>query len=195
MAGQDTAQHFNRPCFERFAHQGMVGIGKNLLCKRPCLFERNALFIDKNADQFGNGQNRMCIVQMDRDCFSQIVKARMIELVTADEILQTRRHKEIFLHQAQFPARGRRVIRIEHTGHVLRHVFRFNSSGIIALVESGQIDFRRRLGRPQAQSRCTFSVIPRDNGIVRHRQNAMGIHPACPAILLFDMTAIPYIEL
>ena len=137
----------------------------------------------------------MGIIQMDGNRFGQIVKTGVVELMATDEILQTGRNKEIFLHQAQFPARGRRIIRIEHTGHVLGHVFRFNGSRIVALVESGQIDFRCRLGRPQAQSRCTLSVITRDNGIVRHCQNAMGVHPACPAILLFDMAAIPDIEL
>ena len=181
MTWQHTSHQIDWPSFQCLAHQGVVGIGENPLCQRPCLRPRNPLDIDQQTDQLGNRQNGMRIVEMDRNLLCQIIETRIVELMPTDQILKTCRHEKIFLHQTQLAPQWCGIVRIQHPCDIFRHVFRFDGTGIIALVESGQIDFRSRLGRPQTQCRRTFGAVPRDDRIIGHCQHTVRIDPACPA--------------
>ena len=55
------------PFFERFGQQGVIGVAQSLLRDVPGFVPLEMRFIEQNAHQFGNGQGRMRIVELDRD--------------------------------------------------------------------------------------------------------------------------------
>ena len=72
MARQNFTQHIHRPGFQRFAHQGVVGIREDLASHRECLIPAEFMLIDQQTHQLWNGQHRMGVIQVDGNFVRQV---------------------------------------------------------------------------------------------------------------------------
>ncbi|MNO99241.1 hypothetical protein D3C76_910070 [compost metagenome] len=100
-----------RPGFQGFGQQGVIGIGQRLDGDLPGAVPLNAVFIDQQTHQLGNGDRRVRVVELD-SCLVGQVEQRVVHVaVAAKQILQRRGNEKILLAQAQllpcFSAIGR----------------------------------------------------------------------------------------
>ena len=65
VARQQATHQVDRPAFQGFAHQGVVGVRENLARHTPSFLPSEAFFIEQHAHQFGNRQYRVGVVQVD----------------------------------------------------------------------------------------------------------------------------------
>ena len=189
MTRQDFTQHIDGPGLQRFAHQGMVGIGEDLAGHLERLIPAKLMLVNQQAHQLRNRQHRVRIVEVNRDFVRQIGVGFMQLVVTAEDILYRRRHEEILLAQAQLAPGIGGVIRIEHPRHVLRVVFIFHRREVVALVEFTEVDLAAGLRAPQTQRVGGIGVETRDDLIVGFGNNLFGLHPAGMFTFLLNAAA------
>ena len=66
VSWEHVLEHFNRPAFKRLGQNSVIGIGASFLGHFPRGLEVDALDIDQEAHQLGNGQGRVGIVQLTK---------------------------------------------------------------------------------------------------------------------------------
>ena len=74
MPGQDSAHHINRPAFQGFRHQGMIGIGKGIDGNVPGFFPAQSFDIKQQPHQLRNGDGGMGIVELNGDQCVEFVR-------------------------------------------------------------------------------------------------------------------------
>ena len=87
VARQDASYHFYRPGFQRFAHQGVVGVAKDFFAGRPGVVPFDAVFVDEDAHEFGNGKHRVGVVEVNGDGVGEGGDVRVFFEVAADDVL------------------------------------------------------------------------------------------------------------
>ena len=135
MARQQAAHQIDRPSFQGFAHQGVVGVRENLAAHIPCFGPRDAFFVNQDAHQLGNRQHGVGIVQVDGGFVGKVFDAGETAFVARHDVLYGCGNKEIFLFQAQFAAAVGGVVRIEDARDVFIAVLRTDGGSVIAAVE------------------------------------------------------------
>ena len=128
----------------------------------PGLLPVNAVDVDQQPHQFGDGDRRMRVVELDRDLVGELADVAVLLHVAADQILQRGGGEEIFLPQPQFLARRRRVARIEHLGDRLGAHLIGERADVIAAVEGVEPQRVGGARRPQAQ-RVDVLAAPADD--------------------------------
>ncbi|SLW92181.1 Uncharacterised protein [Klebsiella pneumoniae] len=178
MARQDFPQHIDRPGLQRFAHQGMVGVGEDPTGHLKRVIPAEAVFVNQQTHQLRDRQHRMGVIEVDSNFIRQVVIGLIQLVMTGEDVLYRRRNKEILLTQAQFTPGIGRVVRVKHAGNVLRVVLILHGGEIVPLVKFTEINFTAGLGTPQTQGVGGIGVITRDNLIVGHGNNFFGFQPA-----------------
>ena len=174
----DDIKHFRQhrlkqvdvPFFKRFRHDGVVRIGKRLCRDIKRAIKRNPLFHEQ-ADQFRNTHGRVRVVELNRNMLGKAVDRAILALEAEDDILQARAGEEILLLEAQFFARFRRVVGIQHAGDVLHRVLFQHGKGIFLIVKELEIKLRNGFALPKAQSSDVVGLIAENRHIIRHRAN------------------------
>ena len=90
-------ENLNRPFFQRFRHDRMVGVGTGLRRDLPRLVPAETFLVHKNTHQLCHRHRRMGIVQLERHLLRQSADVVMILLVTRQRTLYTRGYEEILL--------------------------------------------------------------------------------------------------
>ena len=98
----------------------MVGVGKGRLRDCPGFVPFQSVQVDEDAHEFGDGDRRVGVVELDRRVVAERVDVSVLFDVTADEIEKRSGGEEVFLSQAELLSSRRRVARIEHLGNGLR---------------------------------------------------------------------------
>ena len=170
---QQTAEQFHGPFFQRFCHDGMVGVSAYLSGDFPSVIPRHIVFIHQHTHQFRNCYSRMGVVQLERHFIRQFVEIGVVFLETLHNALYRRGNEEILLTQTQFFPLNMFIGRVQHVCHGACQQFFFGCFLVIAFVEEFQIQFILRPCFPQTQ--CIYGVIAiADNRIViRHSDNRL----------------------
>ena len=148
VARQDAADHFYRPAFQRFAHQGVVGVGEDFLTGSPGVVPLDGVFVDQDTHQLRDGEHGVGVVQMDGDGLGEVGQVVVFFEVTAHDILHRGGDEEVFLAQAQFAADSGGVVRVENTRDVFRGVLFFDSGKVVAFVEVAEVENVARVCPP-----------------------------------------------
>ena len=90
-------KNLNRPFFQCFRHDRMVGVGTGLRGNLPRLVPAETFLIHKNTHQLCHRHRRVCVVQLERHLLRQSADVIMILLVTRQRTLYTRGYEEILL--------------------------------------------------------------------------------------------------
>ena len=104
MSGQDMLHKTDRPFFQRFGEQGVVGISQRFLSNIPCNIPFDGLLIHQNAHKFGNRKCRVSVIHLNIDFIGESGKSIMGFQIAADDIPKGTGNQKIFLNEAQFPA-------------------------------------------------------------------------------------------
>ncbi|MNP13516.1 hypothetical protein D3C76_1058000 [compost metagenome] len=111
---QHALHQTHRPGFQGFWQQRVVGVGQRLDGDLPSGFPGNAVLVDQQAHQLGHGNRGVGVIELDGSLVCQVDHRIVHVQMAAEQILQRRRNKEIFLAQAQFlPGLGA-VGRVQH---------------------------------------------------------------------------------
>ena len=178
MARQNFTQHIHRPGLERFAHQGVVGIGEDLTGHLERLVPAELMFVDKQTHQLRYRQHRVGVIQVNGNLVRQVVIGLMQHVMATQDILHRGRHEEILLAQAQLAAGVGRVVRIEHAGDVFGVVFILYRGEVVALVEFTEVNFAAGLRAPQTQRVGGVGVKAGDDLVVGFRNDLLRLNPA-----------------
>lgn len=90
-----------RPLFERFRHDGVVGVRNAMGCDVPRLIPAVAVFVEKKTHKLGYAESGVRVVDVNRNAIGKIVKARIGLEMTTEYRLYGRRNEEILLFKAQ----------------------------------------------------------------------------------------------
>ena len=118
----------------------------------------------------------MRIVELEHVVRGKVIHRQTVPL--AEHILETGRGQEILLAQAQFLAVLGGVVGIQHHGDVLGLVLHRHRGGIVAGVETLQVESVGGLRRPQAQGVDHAVAIAADRHIVGNGVDILGVDPA-----------------
>ena len=109
------------------------------------------MFVDQDAHQFRHSDRRMRIIKLDRGLLREITEVLMLGEVSAHQVLQGSRGKEIFLTQAQLFARWHRIARVKNVRYGLRPHAICVCADMIAAIECVKAQWIGPTRRPQAQ--------------------------------------------
>ena len=102
VARQQPLEQRHRPAFQRFGQQRVVGVGEGALGDVPGRVEIDAVDVHQQPHQFGHGDRRMRVVEMDRRLVRQRQQVAILAEMALHDVLQRGRGEEIFLPQPQF---------------------------------------------------------------------------------------------
>ena len=140
-----------RPFFERFGQQCVIGVGQSPLCDVPGLVPPQMSVVEQDPHQLRDRHRRMRIVHLDRDPFRQRAPVGIGAAEPPHEVGKRAGDEKIFLHEAQCLPHARRVVGIEHPRKRLGRERSGQSADKIAATELLEIEIVRRGGRPQTQ--------------------------------------------
>ena len=192
-ARQQALHHVFRPLFERFRHDGVVGVrhcaADNLLRFVPA----QAFFVHQQAHQFRNRQTRMRVVDVDDDLLRQLAPVRAVELLEVlEDVLEGGGGEEILLLQAEQLAFVVVVFGVEDVGDGFRQFLFLRRLHIVAVVEVAQVNALRGAGAPQAQTVDGGGVIAHQRHVVGNSLDRVVAdvteHRAAVLVAHFDVT-------
>ena len=108
----------------------------------------------------------MRIVELDGHVFGELLDGPRLALVAEQDILQRRGGEEVLLLEAQFLARRRGVVRVEHARDVLDRVLLLHRQRVLLVVEEFEVELRQRRALPQAQRADVARAVADDGHVV-----------------------------
>ena len=85
---EDLLNKTDPPLFESLLHDCVVGVIEHLFGDFKSLFKGISLVVYELADKLGNGDDRMGIVELDRDIVREIVESSKASLVLLYDICE-----------------------------------------------------------------------------------------------------------
>ena len=186
VARQHAFEKRHRPRLERLGHQRVIGVREDLRAQAPSQRPRDVANVDQQPHQFRNCNGGMRVIEVNGDLVGQLLDARLRLEIPAQQILQRRADKEVFLTQPQLLAGVGAVVGIKNAADVLRTVLLFDRRAVIAAIEERKVDRLGRGRRPQAQRVDRTRPVAGNQRVVRHREHILGIDPRRAVIGGFD---------
>ena len=156
----------------------MVCVGEGFLTDLPGLNPWQLLLIHENAHEFGDGDRRVSVIELNR-CFGrEFTPGQGVAIFEAtDNVGQGTGNEEILLNQAQFLAGFGGVIGVENLRYGLGDGFFPECLDVTALVENFKVKVLIRLSLPEAQHIDSVTVITNDRDVPRKSEKALGVDP------------------
>ena len=170
---EQSLERRHRPGLERLRQQRVVGVVEYGGGDRPGEVPWHAVQVDQEPHQLRHSNGRVRVVQLNGGMIRKRRELSLQLLVAADEILQRRRGKEVFLTQPQIKACRRVVARIEDARNRLEPHPIGQRADMVAPVEVVE---RKRIGgprRPQPQRVYVSSAPAGDRGVERDRGHGL----------------------
>ena len=186
MPGQDVAKEGDRPAFQCFGQDGVIGVAERARGDVPCLVPAEPFYIDQEPHQFRNGQGGMRVVELDGGLLGKAFKrlqplALIVHpislLVPADDVLKRGGDEEIFLLEPKLFSFEDVVVGIENLGDVLRQILRMHRADVIAGIEVAEVEFLGGAGAPEAQRVGGAVEISRDRRVIGNGIHVFRIDP------------------
>ena len=185
MSWQDPSEQLSRPFFQRFWQQGVVGVVTHGPSDGPGLVPDHAFFVHQQAHQFGNGDSRVRVVQLQRIVAGQFIQRQATLFVLANNIFQRAGAEEVLLNQAQILALRGGIFRVEYAGDGIaidQVTTRFQVFTLVVLVQVDRVGTGMAL--PQAQTVNILTTKRWNGDIPRHADQSFGRSPAVIAIVI-----------
>ena len=103
-----------RPFLECFGEQRVVGVCQSLSCDVPGFVPAESGVVQQNPHEFGDGQGRVCIVELDGDFFGKHAPVGVALSEAPDQIRQRAGNQEILLHETEALPHAGGVVRVQH---------------------------------------------------------------------------------
>jgi len=171
-AGQGHLEDVHVPLFQSLGHDGVVGVGEDLLADVEALVPAKAALVQQDAHHFGDGQGRVGIVQLDGHLVTQVLQGAVGSQVILDDVADGSGRQEVLLAQAQDLALDVVVVGVEDLGDQLGVGVLAHGRVVVAQREAGHIKVRG-LCLPQAQLGNALSVVALHVHVGRNRHDAV----------------------
>ena len=186
---QDAAHHFHRPGFQRFAHQGVVGVGEDFPAGCPGVVPFDGVFVDQDAHQLRDGEYGVGVVQVDGDRLGEVGEVVVFFEVAAHDVLHGGGDQEVFLAQAQFATNRGGIVGVKDARDVFRGGLLLNGGEVVAFVEVAEVEDVARVCPPQAQGVGDVGVKAGDDLVVGQRGDLLAVVPDALFALIVDVAA------
>ena len=87
MPRQQLGNQLQRPLFQCFGQQCVVGVSKRAACYFPSLLPAHAVLVDQKTHQLGDTDSRVCIVQLNGKLFVKDFEALSALMENSDHVL------------------------------------------------------------------------------------------------------------
>ena len=178
MPRQQPAEHLDRPDLERLGQQSVAGVGEALAGDVPGLFPLDPTLVDQDPHQFGNGDHRVCVVELEDHSFGQLAQVEAGRQHVVQVVAQRTGHEEVLLLEAELLALRGRILGVEHLADVLGERLGTDRLQVVAAVEHVQVEGLGRLGAPQPKGVHAFRVVAGDHVVVRDADHFPAVLPA-----------------
>ncbi|MCY1417622.1 hypothetical protein D9M71_331620 [compost metagenome] len=148
---QHAFHQADRPGFQRFGQQCVVGVGQRIDGDLPRGIPRHVINVDQLPHQFSHGNRGVSVVELDRGVIAQGQHRGVHVAMAAQQILQRGGDEEILLAQAQFLAGLGAVGRVQHPRDTFGAGHLGHRAQVVTGVEALQMQFFQRPRPPQAQ--------------------------------------------
>ena len=143
------------------------------------------MLIHQDAHEFGNGQNRVGVIELDGVVLCKTAQVRtMLSNVVINNGLQRRRAEEVLLANTQNLTFKGRVVRVKNARDIHGALAVDNRIGKALRVERVVVELFHGLGLPQTQSIDVLSAVTGNRHVIRNRANSQ-IRIANNALFLF----------
>ncbi len=140
MSRQDASEQADRPFLERLGKQGVVRVPHGLSRDVPCRFPVHAMVVKEDADQLGDRERGVCVVELNRVLLVEARNVRRRLQVDADHVLQRAAHKKVLLLKTQLFSLKSGVVRVEHLADRLGGDFLLDRAIVVTDVERLEIE-------------------------------------------------------
>ncbi|MNS69975.1 hypothetical protein D3C72_1033070 [compost metagenome] len=148
---QHAFHQADRPGFQRFGQQCVVGVGQRIDGDLPRGVPRHVINVDQLPHQFSHGNRGVSVVELDRGVIAQGQHRGVHVAMAAQQILQRGGDEEVLLAQAQLLAGLGAVRRVQHPGDAFGPGHFGHGAQVVAGVETLQVQIFHGPGTPQAQ--------------------------------------------
>jgi hypothetical protein len=175
---QQSLEERDRPDFECLGQQRVVRVREHAARDFPRGLDGNLVLVDQQPDEFGNGQRRVRVVQLDRDRVGQRVEATTFGEVLRQHVLQAGADEEVLLLETQFLALRRGVVGVKNARDVLGLCLRRRRLDVPARIELLDVERRDRPAGPQPQVVDRGAAVARDQLVETHGPDVLRLDPA-----------------
>jgi hypothetical protein len=99
VARQDVTEHGDGPLLERLRQHGVIRVSEGLGGDRPRVVPAEALLVEEETHQLGDGDGGVRVVQLEDRGFVQVLHAREERQVATDRVLEGGGNEEELLTQ------------------------------------------------------------------------------------------------
>jgi len=157
-AGQGHLEDVHVPLLQCLGHDGVVGVGEDLLADAECLVPVKAALVQQDAHHLGDGQCGVGVVQLDGDLVGQVLQRSVAGQVVLHDIADRSSGQEVLLAQAQDLALHVVIVGVQHLGDQLGVGVLAHGSVVVAQRETGHVKVGC-LCLPQTQLGNALSVV------------------------------------
>ena len=143
------------------------------------------MLIHQNAHEFGNGQNRVGVIELDGVVLCKTAQVRtVLSNVVVNNGLQRRRAEEVLLANTQNLTFKGRIVRVKNARDIHGALAVNNRVRKALRVEGIVVELFHGLGLPQTQSIDVLGAVTGNRHVIRNRTNSQ-IRIANNALFLF----------
>ena len=85
---QQVLEQADRPGFQGFRHQRVIGVGEDALALAPGLRPEHAVIVAQQAHQLGDADRRVRVVEVDGDLIGEVVEVAVFLKMVEQDVLQ-----------------------------------------------------------------------------------------------------------
>ena len=196
-AGELQAEEILVPGLQGLGHDGVVGVGADLLDHIPGAIPRVEVLIHQDAHQLGDAEGGVGIVEVDGHLVGQVVQSAVDRHVVTDDGLHRSRAEEVLLGQTEELTLGMIVGGVQHLGNGIGVGSLLHSAGVLSLREQTHVEILDAASLPETEAGHALGLGARDHHVVGNCLQLLGIlvddlHAAVILPLLVDVTAKAY---
>ena len=186
VAGEDGAEHLDRPLLEGLGEEGVVRVGEGVPGDLPGRLPAHPVDVHEEAHELGHPERGVGVVELHRELLVEAGEVAPPLAVDPDHVLERARHEEVLLLEAQLLAPDPLVVRVEDLGDVLGVHLLVHRPPVVPQVEGLEVEGVDGLRLPQAQQVGGAVPVAEDRRVVGDpahdplRQPADGV----PALLV-----------
>ena len=148
VAGQQGAEHVDRPLLEGLRQQGVVGVCAGPDRQIPRFVPSQLVLVHQEPHQLQDRQGRVGVVHLDRRLVGKRLEVQVVHPVAPEDVLDGAGDEEVLLLQPQHPTRHHVLAGIEDLRDVLRRVLLRHRLDVVAGLKVPEVELVAGPRRP-----------------------------------------------
>ena len=171
--GKQSGEQLDRPFFQGFGHNGMVGVSHTFGGNFPRLIPAEAFLVHEDTHQLCHRDGGMGIVHLENCLLIELPDVAVMLFIFLDRCLKAGGYEEVLLFQTQLLTCHMVIVRVKHLYDIAGKVLLLHCLLIITLVERVQTKVHNGLRIPDTKGIYDVVVVSQDRHIVGNRLNRL----------------------